>query len=471
MERKKVDVAVLGAGPGGYPAAIRCCQRGKRVALIEAREVGGTCLNRGCIPTKALLKNVSILDDIRHAAAFGLRVGEVSVEWTDLMARKNAIVASLRLSLEGLIRSNGIDLIYGRGTLISQNEIEVTGKTPMIIQAEHIILATGSEPREIPSIPFDHEYVYSSTSLLDLQQLPKSITVVGGGANGCEFASLFSALGVKVSIVEMLPRILPLESEIVSSAVSEAFLKEGMDIYCNEKVVASERTGDGLKIRLGSGKEIHSAIAMVAAGRLLNTDALGLASVGVRVEKGAVVTDDRMATNINGIWAVGDITARYLYAHTATHQGLVAAENILGNRKKMYYNAIPGALFTRPEVGSVGYSLEEAGKQGFAAQAATFPFQALGRAHASGHAEGFVQLVFEQTTGRILGAQAVGCQAAELVAEMGLAITNELTIECISETIHAHPTFAESWAEVACIAQKEPLNFPKALLANALRGL
>jgi dihydrolipoamide dehydrogenase len=469
MQRKKVDVAVLGAGPGGYPVAIRCSQSGKKVALVEAKEVGGTCLNRGCIPTKTLLKGVMTYIEATHAAEYGLHVTDASMDWPQLVTKKNAVVASLRASLEGLIQSNGVDLIYGRGKFISPKEIEVTGKNPMIIQADHIVIATGSEPKEIPTIPFDHEFIYNSTSALDLKKIPESITVVGGGANGCEYASLFSALGVKVYLVEMLPRILPLESEPVSTAVSQAFIKEGIEIYCNEKVTSSKRSNNGVEITLSSGKTIHSSIAMVAAGRALNTDAIGLDVIGLRVERGAIVTDDRMATNINGIWAIGDITARFLYAHVATHQGLVVAENILGNPKKMYYNAIPGALFTRPEAGSVGYSLEEAKKQGFQAKMATFPLQALGRAHASCHTEGFVQLIFEEKTGRILGAVSVGYHAAELIAEMSLAITNELTIECVHDTIHAHPTFSESWPEVAFIAHREPLHFPKQLLSTVLR--
>ncbi len=469
MQRKKVDVAVLGAGPGGYPAAIRCRQGGKKVALIEAQEVGGTCLNRGCIPTKTLLKGVTILSEIAHAADFGVHVTHAPVNWSELIAKKNAVVSGLRSGLEGLIQSNGIDLIYGRGTLISPQEIEVVGNTPMIVKAEHIILATGSEPKEIPTIPFDHETVFSSTSLLDLKTLPQSIAVIGGGANGCEFASLFSTLGVKVYIVEMLPRILPLGSEAVSAAVSAAFEKEGIDIICGEKVVASQRTKDGIDIILSGGKTIHSSIAMVSAGRTLNTEALGLSAIGVHTERGAVVTDDRMATNINGIWAIGDITARYSCAHVATHQGLVAAENILGHRKKMYYNAVPGALFTRPEVGSVGYSLEEAKKQGCAAQAITLPLHVLGRAHASAHTDGFVQLIVEQGSGRILGGHAVGYHASELVAEIGLAITNELTVECISDTIHAHPTLAESWLEAALIAQHAPLHVPPQVLSTMVR--
>lgn len=470
MQKKKVDVVVLGAGPGGYPAAIRLGQAGKKVALVEAKEVGGTCLNRGCIPTKALLKSVLTVTDIERTAEFGVHVKEVQVDWPALIEKKNSIVKGLRSSLEGLIQSNGVDLIYGWGKFLSPKEIEVQGKTPTLLQTDHVLIATGSEPKQIGTLPFDDEVIYSSTSILDLKKKPQSITIIGGGANGCEFASFFSGLGVKVCIIEMLPRILPLECEDISSAVSSAFLKEGIEIVCGEKVSSSKRTKDGVEITLSNGKKRESQIALVAAGRALNTDTIGLSEIGVRMEKGAVVTDERMATNIDGIWAIGDITARYLYAHVATHQGFVAVENILGHSKKMYYNAIPGALFTRPEAGSVGYSLEEATKLGFQAVCARFPLQALGRAHASLHTEGFVQVVVEKATGRILGAQAVGYHAAELIAELGLAITNELTIECVSETIHAHPTFAESWPEAAFIAQGEPLHFPKQHLASVVRG-
>ena len=469
MQKKKVDVAILGAGPGGYPAAIRLSQEGKSVALIEAKEVGGTCLNRGCIPTKALLKAVLTLTEARHASSCGLHAEGASIDWPTLVQKKNSIVSGLRSSLEGLVRSSGVDLIYGRGTLVSPQEIEVQGKEPLLVQAKDIVIATGSEPRQLPPMPFDHRIIFSSTSILDLSEIPPSITIIGGGANGCEFASIFSALGCHVLLVEMLPRILPLESEAVSTAVTQAFLKEGIEIFTGESVVSSSTSDKGVTVTLSSGKTLQSTIALVAAGRSLNTDTIGLSAIGVRVERGAIITDDRMATNINGIWAIGDITAKFLYAHVATHQGLVAAENILGRQKKMYYNAVPGALFTRPEVGSVGYSLEEAKKQGILAEQATFPMQALGRAHASGETEGFVQIVFEPGTGRILGGQAVGYHAADLIAELTLAITNELTLECLTETIHAHPTFAESWMEAAFIAEGKPLDFPKGMLSSVLK--
>ena len=461
VHKKNVDVVVLGAGPGGYPAAIRLSQEGKSVALIEAKEVGGTCLNRGCIPTKTLLKAVLTLAEARHASSFGVQIGAATIDWPTLIQKKNSVVGGLRSGLEGLLRSNGVDLIFGRGVFLSPQEIEVQGQDPLIVRAADIVIATGSEPRGLPSIPFNHQTIFSSTSILNLSSVPSSIIVVGGGANGCEFASIFSALGSHVTIVEMLPRILPLESEAVSAAVSGAFLKEGIEIYTGESVVSSASGEDGVAITLSSGKTFKIAIALVAAGRALNTDAIGLSAAGVRVERGAVPTDDRMATNVKGIWAVGDVTAKFLYAHVATHQGLVAAENILGRQKKMSYNAVPGALFTRPEVGSVGLSLEEAKKQGFSAELAMFPLQALGRAHASGETDGFVQIVFEPATGRIFGGQAVGGHAAELIAEITLAITNELTLECVTETIHAHPTFSESWMEAAFIAEGKPLDFPK----------
>ena len=456
MDKKSVDVAILGAGPGGYPAAIRLSQGGKSVALIEAKEVGGTCLNRGCIPTKTLLR--AVLAPIKTNAAKNRFASE---DWASLIQEKNSVVAGLRSGLEGLLRSNGVSLIYGRGTLVSPQEIEVQGKAPLLVRASDIIIATGSEPRELPPIPFNHRTIFSSTSILDLPFVPASITIVGGGANGCEFASIFSSIGSHVTLVELLPRILPLEAEAVSSTITQAFLKEGIEVCTGESVTASVSDDSGVTVTLSSGKTIQSSIALVAAGRALNTDSIGLSAVGVRVERGAIPTDDRMATNINGIWAVGDITAKFLYAHVATHQGLVAAENILGRQKKMYYNAVPGALFTRPEVGSVGYSLEEAKKKGFSAESASFPLRALGRAHASGETEGFVQIVFEPATGRILGGQAVGYHAAELIAELTLAITNELTLECITDTIHAHPTFSEGWMEAAFIAEGKPLDFPK----------
>lgn len=458
--KKRFDVAVLGGGPGGYPAAIRLAQAGKKVALIEERELGGTCLNRGCIPTKALLHVAHVFSSIKEAEELGIRVAGSSIDWTQAIVQKGRTVAALRSGVEGLLRSNGVEVLQGRGRLTSANTLSVGEPCSVEVCAEHLVLATGSEPKTIPVLPFDGVRILSSTEALDLPALPESVTIVGGGAIGCEFASLFSDLGSPVVIVEALSRLLPLECPTLSDALAKNFAKRGISVLCGERVVGA-RKGDGcVEVTLQSGKSVKNSIVLVAIGRTLNTQNIGLEDVGVRLERGAVVTDDRMATNIPGIWAVGDITATYQYAHVATRQGLVAAENILGGSKRIRYDAIPGALFLRPEVASVGLSLEGARAKGFAARLVSIPMQAIGRARACHSTEGFAQLVFEEGTGRILGGQAFGCSAAERIVEIGVAISNELTIECIDEAIHPHPTYAEAWVEGALLAQNRPLHVP-----------
>lgn len=468
MQNKKFDVAILGSGPGGYPAAIRLGQAGKKVALIEATEVGGTCLNRGCIPTKSLLASAQTLHTLQHAGQFGIHAKDVSFDWSSMMSRKEDVVKKLKVSLEGLIQSNGVEIIRGWGSFASPSQLIVQSDKgeSVKIDAQHIIIATGSEPKNIPQFPFDGQYIHSSTSILKLEKLPKSIAIIGGGVIGCEFASLFNDLGVSVTIIEALDRILPLECETVSSFVTKSLQKRGIAIHAKALVKSLQKNADGTGVILdiGDGKTIKADCALVAAGRSLNSEKIGLEKVGIKVEKGAIVVNDRMQTSIPTVWAIGDVTAKAMYAHVATHQGMVAAENILGHHAIMRYDAVPGVIFTRPEVGTVGLSLQKAKEQGIKATLASYPLQGLGKAQAEMHTEGFAQLVIEESTGRIYGAQIVGHNAGNLVAQMALAIANELTIECITETIHAHPTLAEVWMESAFIASGIPLHFPKQML-------
>lgn len=465
---QRADVIVLGGGPAGYPAAIRLAQAGKKVVLVEPDALGGTCLNRGCIPTKALIAGASLLRAVRSAKQLGVSIENVAFDWQAMLQRKDATVSQLRAGLRSLLESSGVTIIPEKGTFVAPKEIELSTSRQRIL-ASHIIIATGSRPKPLPSIPYDWNVVHCSTSILNIKKVPASIIIVGAGAIGCEFASLFATFGSRVVLVELMPRILPLECESISVAVAEGLRRMGVEIMCGVSVSSSKVSSQEIQMTLSDSRQISAENALVAAGRALNSEDLGLNVAKVVVEKGAVVVDEKMSTNVSGIWAVGDITAKSLCAHVATHQGLVAAENILGHKTQMRYDAIPGGIFTEPEAGSVGMTLEGAKKQGLVATSYQFPFKALGKAQAVAQTEGFVQLVVEDKTGRILGAQAVGDHAAELIAEISTAIANELPVECVSQTIHAHPTFAESWQEVAMIAEGKPLHFPKMFLDSVRR--
>lgn len=461
MEKKKFDVAVIGGGPGGYPAAIRAAQNGKSVALIEAKELGGTCLNRGCIPSKALIAGSEFVSNLGHAAKFGVHFKDLAIDFGQLAAHKDQVVNKMRTGLEGLIAANKITLFRGFGQLTGNHEIKILGKDSAWIEADKIIIATGSEPRNISAFPFDYEKIHDSTSLLELKALPKSIIIVGGGVIGCEFASMYASLGVEVTILELLPTIISTESGEIIQALTKAFQSRGINIETGVKVEKIEKDAQGVIAFVEGGKTYSAEMCLVSVGRSLNTKGIGLEKAGVLVlESGIIDVNDKMETSVEGIYAVGDIASKWWLAHVASHQGLVAADNASGKNARMSYNAIPSVIFTSPEIGSVGLSLADALKQGYKAKVGAFPFQALGKSQAAIHTEGFAQIVIDEKTGQILGAQAIGFEAAALIAEMVLAITNELTVECLAETIHAHPTIAEAWLESAFMAEGLPLHLP-----------
>lgn len=468
MNEKKFDIAVLGGGPGGYPAAIRAAQLGKSVALIEAKELGGTCLNRGCIPSKALIAGAEFVGRLKEAAEFGIEIPNIGFNFARLASHKDRIVEKMRNGLEGLIAANKISLFTGFGKLISSHEIKITGQENLTITADKIIIATGSEPRNIPTFPFDYKRIHDSTSLLALTSLPKKILIVGGGVIGCEFASLYAHLGVDVTILELLPRIIATEAQEISQALARAFTKKGIKVETNVKVQKIEHIDSGVKAFAEDGRNFDADCCLVAVGRSLNTKNIGLDKAGVLVqENGLIAVNDKMETNIDGIYAVGDIASKWWLAHVASHQGIVAAENACGKQARMFYNAIPSVIFTDPEIGSVGLSIEDATKLGYQAKLAAFPFQALGKSQATLQTDGFAQIVVDETTGQILGAQVIGYEAATLIAQMTLALTNELTVECVAETIHAHPTISEAWGEASLLAEGLPIHLPPRTLRRS----
>lgn len=460
MHSQEFDLVVIGSGPGGYPAAIRASGLGLKVALIEMGEVGGTCLNRGCIPSKALIRSARFYHEIGHAAEFGVEVEKVSLDFPKMVDRSRKVVEKIRSSLESLIKAHGVTLFRGKAKFVSPSEIKVLGEENLLLKTKKTIIASGSEPRIVPAFPTDGVKIHDSTSLLLCKKLPESLVVIGGGVIGCEFASMMNLLGVKVTIVELLERILSTESPEVSKHLTRVFKKRGIEVLTGVSVESVTANGAVLT-KLKNGEEIRSESALVSVGRKVNVDELDLAKAGLSLnERGALSVNDQMETAVPGIYAIGDVLGRFWLAHVATHQGVVAAQNAAGVSSKMHENAVPSVIFTDPEVASVGLTVEKAREKGYRAEAGSFPFMALGKAHALGNTDGFAEVVIDQETGQILGAQVIGDEASTLIAEMTLAVANELTVECLTETIHAHPTLPEAWHEAALVAAGMPLHLP-----------
>lgn len=461
MEKEQFDVAVIGSGPGGYVAAIKAAQSNKRVCLIEKGELGGTCLNVGCIPTKSLLAHSGLVKMIKRAGDFGVKTGEVSFDYAHMKGSKDKVVAKLRQGIGGLLQANKVTVFKGQASFASANEIKVKGEKNVMVHAGKIIIATGSEPFDMKAFPCDHKKILNSSSILEMTKLPKTLAIIGGGYIGCEFATLYSELGVKVIILEALESIILLQGKELADALTRSFTGKGIDVRTNVFVESIDTSGTGVKIHVKGGSAVDADMALVSVGRKIFTEGLELERAGVQVsEKGEVLVNEKMETNIPGIFAIGDATGKYLLAHVASHQGIVAAVNATGGEANMHYNAVPAVIFTHPEIATVGMSLEEAKKAGFDAIVGKFPFQALGKSQAALDTEGFAQVVADKKTGLILGAQVMGHEASSLIAEMALAIANELTLECVSDTIHAHPTLPEAWMEAALSAQEMPIHFP-----------
>lgn len=448
---QRFDVIVLGAGPGGYPAALRAAQRGKKVALIEEKQWGGTCLHEGCIPSKALIAGGRRFADIAALPQFGIQVSSPALDYAKLVAHKNRVVEKMFGGLTQLLRTEkNLTLIQGRGTLLSPKQVQVEGQNAGVLEAEALILATGSVPKTLSLLPVDGKVVVDSTGLLLRKSLPKKLVIVGGGIIGCEFASLYASFGVSVTIVELLSRILPGESEELSEGLSKAFLQRGIGLELNYRLHRAEIGEKGVRLHAEGRSSIEADLCLVAIGRSLRTEQIGLEKAGIqRDATGLIPVNQEMQSPVRGIYAVGDIASRWWLAHVATHQGLVAADHICGKKVRFSDRAIPSVIFTDPEIATVGLSLAKASENGLDAKESYFPFGALGKAESIGKTEGGVRLVFDPKTGQILGAQAMGYEAGTLIGEMALAIENELTMECIAETIHAHPTLSEGWMEAA----------------------
>lgn len=450
------DVVVVGGGPGGYVAAIRAAQLGRSVCLVEKDQLGGTCLNRGCIPTKALVASTQALEMARRLAEYGVEAGgdgEIRARFDKMVARKNQVVARLRAGVSFLLKKNKVNVIAGTGRIVGPGRVQVeTGGTegPAEVRARDIIIATGSRPVVFPTFGYDGRTVTTSDEALDFQDVPESLLIVGGGVVGCEFAFIFSSLGSKVTVVDIMPSILPMEDPDAAAAVAASLKKRGVAVRTGVKIerIVAER-GEAVAT-LDTGERLTASRALLSVGRKPNSEGIGLEHVGVQVGKGnEVVVNDGMATNVPGIYAIGDVVGKVMLAHVASAQGIVAAHNIAGGDRRMSYGAVPSAIFTSPEVASVGLNERQAKEEGFDVRVGKFPFAASGKALAMGEAEGFVKIVADGGTDRILGIHMVGPHATELIAEPTAAVRMKMTVGEFARTIHAHPTLAEAIGEAA----------------------
>ena len=445
-----VDVLVLGSGPGGYVAALRAAQLGAKAAVVEARELGGTCLNRGCIPTKILLECAHVLHMAQHASDFGVNVEGVTPDFPAMMARKEKIVALLQGGISGLFSKNGVELVQGRGRLAGPRAVEVeTADGTRKIEAGKIVIATGSEPLVPSFLPVDHKTVITSDGALRLDRIPESVVIVGGGYIGCEWAGIFNRLGAKVTVVELMPQLLPRSDSDVARELFKCFKRSKMSIHLKTKVESIETGDAGARVTLSGGKTVEAELVLVSIGRTLNSEGIGLETLGVETERGAIPIDEHCRTKAPTVYAIGDVTAKLMLAHMASKQGIVAAEHALGHNATIDYRVCPACVFTDPEIGSVGMTASEAQEAGREVKEARFPFRTLGKAHALGELEGFVKIVADSGTGEVLGVHIIGPHATDLIAEAGLAMAIECTVEEIGATIHAHPTLAEGMMECA----------------------
>ncbi len=451
-ESMRARVVVIGGGPGGYVCAIRAAQLGTGVVLVEKDLLGGTCLNRGCIPTKALLACTEALETIREAEEFGIKVGEPEPDLGAMIQRKNAISETLRKGIAQLLKANKIELVQGFGRLAAPDKVVVEREEGLLeIDTEAVVIATGSEPAQLPTFDFNQPSILTSTSGLELTEIPPRMIIVGSGVVGSEFATVFNALGTKVTMVELLDRILPTEDARISQQMKRILNKKGIEIYTEttiEEIV--EYRPDGLKARLSNGEVLEAEKLLVSIGRSLNTKGIGLEEVGVELgSRGEIVVDDRLRTNVPGVYAIGDCVGGILLAHWASFEGICAAENAMGMESHLDSRVVPACIFTDPEIGSVGLNPAKAEEQGIEVKVGRFMFGGLGKALAMGKSQGFVQLVVDARTDVVLGCQVMGPHASDLVHEAALAIKMNLTAAQIGSTCHAHPTLSEAIMEAA----------------------
>ncbi len=454
MADQQYDLVIIGSGPGGYVAGIRAGQLGLKVAVIEKDPfLGGTCLHRGCIPTKSLLENADVWQKVQKAKDFGITVGDVKLDWKAVQTRKQGVVDQNAKGIEFLFKKNKVERITGFGKLAGNGVVEVTGDNARKLNTKNIILARGSVPRDLPHIKTDGKRIINSDHILKLTEVPKTMLVIGAGAVGCEFASIFSRFGTKVTIVEVMPQLLPIEDEDVAKEFTRVFKKKGIEVFTDAKVESVEVTGSGVKSVIstkGKQQTIETELVLSATGRRAVTENCGLEGTRVVLDKGFVQVDPYMRTGEPNIYAIGDIVPTPALAHCASAEGIVAVEHMKGlDVRPINYDHVPNCTYTDPEVASVGLTEKKAKERGYDVQIGKFPFTANSKAKIIGETGGLVKYVSEKKYDELLGVHIVGPKATELIVEACAALELEATSESIARTIHAHPTLSEALMEAA----------------------
>ncbi len=458
------DVIVIGSGPGGYVAAIRAAQLGFSVAVVEKAELGGVCLNWGCIPTKSLLKSAQVLDYVKHANEYGILVSEAKPDFQAVIARSRSVASQMNKGVEYLFKKNKIDIIQGFGKLLKNNFVEVTSSdnTKSEFSAKHIILATGARSRELPNLKQDGKHIIGYREALTLPQLPESMLVVGSGAIGTELASFYNSMGTQVTLVEYLPNIVPLEDEEVSKQLGRSLKKAKINILTGTSVDSVSVTNGKCIVTVSDkkgSKQIETDIVLSAVGISTNIENIGLEDIGVKTDKGKIIVDAFYRTNIDGVYAIGDIVPGQALAHVASAEAICCVEAIAGlNPKPIDYQNIPSGIYTTPEVASVGMTEQEATEKTIAVKIGKFPYTASGKATAAGNRDGFVKLIFDAETDILLGAHFVGLNVTEMISEMVVGKSLSVTAKQLIHSIHPHPTMSEAIMEAAAAAHNEAIH-------------